>query len=157
MLDARARVMAVNHGDTRGGVPLQVTDVTRSGIGQRIALTVPMTSNLPVAGTAMKTESSQATRELFGVGMGEVVPTEASDRDFASVLAEVVGGIRSRAAATSTPPAASAKLAELVSPSFAPRELLERALIAEDAARWLAAPMVYRAIDAYRELMNVSA
>lgn len=128
-----------------------------------------MTSNLPVAGTAMKTESSQATREFFGVGMGGAVSTEASGRDFASVLAEVVGGVRSGAAATSTPPTASASSAELVSPSFAarlepgvepsftPRDRLERALIAEDAARWLAAPMVYRAVDAYRELMNVSA
>lgn len=116
-----------------------------------------MTSNLLVAGTATKTESSQATREFFGVGMGGAVSTEASGRDFASVLAEVVGGVRSGAAATSAPPAASAKPGELVSPSFAPRERLERALIAEDAARWLAAPMVYRAIDAYRELMNVSA
>lgn len=128
-----------------------------------------MTSNLPVAGTAMKPESSQATREFFGVGMGGVVSTEASGRDFASVLAEVVGGVRSAAAATSTPAVASAKPGELVSPSFAPRlepgvepswaprQQLERALIAEDTARWLAAPMVYRAIDAYRELMNVSA
>ena len=128
-----------------------------------------MTSNLLVAGTATKTESSQATREFFGVGMGGAVSTEASGRDFASVLAEVVGGVRAATASASTPPAASASPGELVSPSFAtrlgpdvepsfaPRDRLERALIAEDAARWLAAPMVYRAIDAYRELMNVSA
>lgn len=119
-----------------------------------------MTSILPVAGTGEFTESALLARESLGVGLGAAEAEAIGGRDFgpdfASVLAQAVGAL----ASTST------KAGELMSPSLRAavdpgalglRAPMERAALEEEAGRWLAAPLVHRAIDAYRELMNVSA
>ena len=115
-----------------------------------------MTSNLPAAG--------QGVAQLAGVvresrEVGEARPTGGTGGtgalDFASVLAEVMaargGPVESGSAAVTAaaaPPSAGAGLAEA---------RFTRALVADAPMLWLAAPLVHRAIDAYRELMNVSA
>ena len=116
-----------------------------------------MTSNLPVAG--------QGVAQLAGVvresrEVGEARRTGGPGAlDFASVLAEVMaargpvenGSAAVRAAATPAAAASASAGTGLAEARFA------RALAADAPMQWLAAPLVHRAIDAYRELMNVSA
>jgi hypothetical protein len=105
-----------------------------------------MTSNLPVVGLSGQFAGLvRASREVGGAGkLGG-----AGALDFASVLAEV-------RAARAEPPAIHAQRANGPTPA-ATAEVLARALIVDAPMQRLAAPLVYRAIDAYRELMNVSA
>jgi hypothetical protein len=126
-----------------------------------------MTSNLPVVGVEQALSGHLASAAIerglarpHGVGGGislDATGTPASalagvDSEFARVLLEVmtadarprgVGAFRDE-----PPPLLAASAGD-------PAQLL-RALAADARLEWVAAPLVHRAIDAYRELMNVA-
>lgn len=120
-----------------------------------------MTSNLPVAGYGVGIESAvdsmsghfvaavRESREEVEVGGGGAL-------DFASVLAEVMAA-QTAAAPAALVAGASREEAPRLADAGTGAARLARALAADAPMQWLAAPLVHRAIDAYRELMNVSA
>ncbi len=107
-----------------------------------------MTSNLLVAGV-----ESGLSGQLVGAThpslYGATSFGESTGSDFARVLAEVRAVRRDQALA------ASGELPSSAAPETASERFL-RALSQDEPRAYLMAPLVHRAVDAYRELMNVA-
>lgn len=122
-----------------------------------------MTSNLPVVGVELALSghlaSAAVERELtqpLRVGGGAAVyaagPSSALagvDSEFARVLLEVMTADAHTRVPT-TPREALGRPSGAADPGLLLRTLADARL------EWVAAPLVHRAIDAYRELMNVA-
>jgi hypothetical protein len=123
-----------------------------------------MTSNLPVVGVELAQSGHLASAALErGLTVPQRVSGGASayaagpssalagvDSEFARVLLEVMtADAHARMPSTPRPAVSAAAGAAGESASLA-RALLDARL------EWVAAPLIHRAIDAYRELMNVA-
>ena len=122
-----------------------------------------MTSNLPVAGVAQALSGyvARAAVEQGLIEQGLARPGAAGiDSEFARVLVEVRGegrAVDGGAYAGGTGVSGTGRSrAEIGAGADEPAARLARALAAEAPLPWLAAPLVHRAVDAYRELMNVA-
>lgn len=111
-----------------------------------------MTSNLLVAGVeqGMSGQLVGATRtSLYGASsLGE-----STGSDFARVLAEVRAMRRGQALDEVAEPAS---ITARVGAEESPSERLLRALAQDEPRAYPTAPLIHRAVDAYRELMNVA-
>jgi hypothetical protein len=134
-----------------------------------------MTSNLPVAGVEQAlsgqfAEAARATR-LSDMRESSGEPWSSASRttfEFARVLEEVMGAMQgngaigTRAGAEVRAERAAARrssgtvLGDELAAALPPGAQLARALEADAPRAWMAAPMVHRAVEAYRELMNLS-
>jgi hypothetical protein len=108
-----------------------------------------MTSNLLVAGVeqGLSGQLVGATRtSLYGASSFG----ESTGSDFARVLAEVRAVRREQARGAAGELPSSAAATEPASDRFL------RALSQDEPRAYLMAPLIHRAVDAYRELMNVA-